>query len=301
MDNQTTQTSTVDNGAAQDTGITGGQDTSTTTTSADTTTGFSWKNHLSNDLRNSPLAQKFDDSIEGLGKAFESHANLEKLLGNEKVPIPKGPQDTEGWARFQKAMGIPDKAEGYGLADYNTPAEMKDHLMPKSKFAEIAHSLKLTPAQTKELWKVYNDENISQFNKIMGEHKNSLAETINKLKGEWGDAYATNVELGQMVINKFSGDQETNDWITATLSQDPRGIKFLAKIGDQFAENKVGEFQVKRFSLAPEEAWNEIQKIQRDPKHPYNDRNATDREHDEAVAYVNRLYAIAGNRMGGQA
>ena len=53
-------------------------------------TPASWKQGLSDDLKNSPLLQKFEDTIEGLSKAFESHANLEKLLGHEKVPIPKG-------------------------------------------------------------------------------------------------------------------------------------------------------------------------------------------------------------------
>lgn len=271
---------------------------STTATMNEPSSVFSWKSQVRSDLRESPLFNKFDDDIDGLNKAMESHANLEKLLGHEKVPIPKGPDDTEGWNRFSKAMGIPDKAEGYGLGDFQLPDVMKGMAIDKNRFSEIAHSLKFTPSQTQNLWKVYNEINVETFNKAIKQHEESMTNTINTLKGEWGDAYETNVELGQTVINKFSDDQDMNDFLTAVLSQDPRGIKFLAKVGNQFAENKMGEFQIKRFSLAPEEAQEEIQKILKDPNHPYNSEKATPKEHRAAVDYVNSLYATINRAKG---
>jgi len=263
-----------------------------------TTASTSWKSSLSADLRNSPLLQKFDDSPDGLNKAIESHANLEKLLGHEKVPIPKDVNDVEGWNRFSKAMGIPDKSEGYGLADSKLPDSMKGITIDKNKFAEVVHAHKLTPAQAKGLWKTYNDINIEAYNKAMENHQKLISDNVNKLKGEWGDTYETNIELGQMVINKFSDDQEMNDYLTATLSQDARGIKFLAKLGDQFAENKMGEFQMKRFSLGPEQADEEIQKIVKNPNHPYNSDKASPRERQAAIDYVNSLYAIKIKAQG---
>lgn len=264
--------------------------------------GQGWKSGINTDLRNSPLLQKFDDTPEGLNKALESHANLEKLLGHEKVPIPKDVNDVEGWNRFSKAMGIPDKAEEYGLPDAKLPDSMKDITIDKNKFAEVVHAHKLTPAQAKGLWKVYNELNIESYQNAMKEHQDNLVKTVNLLKGEWGDTYQTNVELGQMVINKFSSDQETNDYITSILSQDPRGIKFLAKIGEQFAENKVGEFQMKRFSLAPEEAMEEITKIKNDMDGPYMNQSGkfSSREHQASVDRVNSLYQLI-NRAKGQA
>lgn len=257
-----------------------------------------WKAGVNADLRNSPLLQKFEDTPEGLNKALESHASLEKLLGHEKVPIPKDVNDVEGWNRFSKAMGIPDKAEGYGLADIKVPDALKGQGIDKSKFAEIVHAHKLTPSQAKGLWKVYNDMGLEQYNNAIKEHQEGITKTVNTLKGEWGDAYETNVELGQMVLNKFANDKETNDWLTATLSSDPKGIKFLAQIGEHFAENKIGEFQAKRFSLAPEQAQEEIQKIVRDPNHPYNSPKATPKEHQAAIDYVNSLYATVNRSRG---
>jgi hypothetical protein len=264
------------------------------------TSGGGWKTGINTDLRNSPLLQKFEDTPEGLNKALESHANLEKLLGHEKVPIPKDVNDVEGWNRFSKAMGIPDKAEGYGLADAAIPESMKGMTLDKNKFAEIAHAHKLTPAQAKGLWETYARENISSYESAMKAHQEQLTKTVNTLKGEWGDAYQTNVELGQMVINKFSPDQETNDLMTAVVASDPRLIKAFAKIGEQFAENKVGEFQMKRFSLAPEEAESEIEKMVKDLDGPYmNQSNKwSSREHQAAIDRVNSLRASIQRAKG---
>lgn len=267
---------------------------------ASATPSGGWKSSINTDLRNSPLLQKFEDTPDGLNKAIESHANLEKLLGHEKVPIPKDANDVEGWNRFAKALGVPDKAEGYGLADAKIPDSMKGMTFDKNKFAEVVHAHKLTPGQAKGLWQAYTEMSMQAYEKAASDHKEKIVKTVNTLKGEWGDAYQTNVELGQMVINKFSSDQETNDYITNVLSQDPRGIKFLAKIGDQFAENKIGEFSMKRFSLAPEEAMNEFEKMKRDVDGPYMNLKGkfTEREHQAAIDRANSLLKSAMSGKG---
>lgn len=288
----------ADNSNAQAATGTATQTPATTTDAASVASNFSWKSNVSTELRNSPLMQKFDDNVDGLNKAIESHANLEKLLGHEKVPIPKGADDVEGWNRFSKALGIPDKAEGYGLPDAQIPEEMKALSFDKNKFAEVVHAHKLTPAQAKGLWETYVNMSKESYANVMKQREASVTETINKLKGEWGDAFDSNVELGQMVINKFAADQESNDFITSTLAGDPRGVKFLAKIGSQFAENKIGEFTATRFNPAPEQAMEEIQKIIRDPNHPYNNERATEKEHQAAVDYVNSLYASVNRARG---
>ena len=293
MDNATTQT---DNQSTQtDTQTTDTQTTDTQTTSTDAgSVSSNWQDGLSTDLRNSPFVKKFENTSDGLSKAMESYGNLEKLLGHEKVPIPKGPEDIEGWNRFSKAMGIPDKADNYGLPDARLPESMKGITIDKNQFAEVVHAHKLTPAQAKGLWETYQKINIDTFNKAMQDQQTKLNENINRLRGEWGDAYQTNVELGQDVINKFADDQEMNDYLTAALTQDSRGIKFLAKIGNEFAENKIGEFSMRKFTLAPEEAQSEIDKMTNDMEGPYmNTRGKfTEKEHQAAIDRVNHLRMV---------
>lgn len=273
---------------------TGGQatGTETQTTTQEQGSPFSWKSQVGTDLRNSPLLQKFEDTPDGLNKAFESHHNLENLLGNEKVPIPKGPDDAEGWTRFSKAMGIPDRAEGYGLADVEIPNTMKGISFDKTRFAEIVHGLKATPEQAKGLWEAYTNMTKDSYAKAIQAHQDNMNQVINQLRGEWGDTYETNVELGQSVINQFAADKDMEQWLTATMTQNPYGIKFLAKIGNQFAENKIGDFQYKKFSLTAEDAQMEIDRIVNDPSHPYNNDKAVPKERERAISHVNGLYGI---------
>lgn len=275
--------------------------TATPAPSAPVTDGFSWKSQLAPDFMNSPTMQKFSDDKAGFNEAVKSHLSLEQMLGHEKVPIPKGgfAEDPEGWNRFSKAMGVPEKAEAYGLPDPEIPQEMQGAInFNKEEFAQIAHSLKLTPGQTKELWNTYTGKTKEQYAQHLNSMRQHMTQVVNQMRSEWGDAYDTNVELGQMVINKFAGDQAQQDYLTSVLCKDPMGIKFLAKLGNQFAENKVGDFGIKRFSLAPDQAKDEWDKIVGDPAHPYNNDRATPAEREKAIHYVNGLIMAASKRNG---
>jgi len=257
---------------------------------------FSWKSNLNPDYANSATMQKFSDDKNGFNDAIKSHLALEQLLGQDKVPVPKGPDDAEGWSRFSKAMGIPERSDQYGLPDVEVPESMKGLQFNKQEFAEVAHSLKMTPNQAKELWNVFTTRVKEGYSKQIEAHKKHMTEIVNQMRSEWGDAYDSNVELGQMVINKFSSDKESEEYITSSLLKDPRGIKFLAKIGGQFAENRVGDFSHKRFSLTPDQAREEWLSIVNDPKDPYNDDKANPQLRKVRIDYVNGLIKAASFR-----
>jgi len=257
-----------------------------------------WKSHVRTDLKDSPLIKKFEDTPDGLNKALESHANLEKLLGHEKVPLPKDEKDVEGWARFNKALGVPDNPDGYKLPDAKVPESLKDLTFDKKAFSQVALEAGLMPKQAQALWNKYTQMQTGAYEKHLKQVQERVTESINTLRQEWGDSYNVNVEMGQLVINKFAPSEEAAEYLTAALTQSADGIKFLSKIGEQFAENKISDFQQKRFSLSPDEASAEIQKILNDPAHPYTNPKATQREHDEAVNYVNSLYATINRAKG---
>ena len=248
---------------------------------------FSWKSQLPQDYANSPVIQSYEDTKDGLNAVVRSALDLKKMLGHEKVLIPKGKDDTQGWEMFSKAMGVPDKPESYNLPDVEMPDTKVG--FDKGKFAEIVHQNKLTPDQAKSLWNSYTEMTKQSYSTLVRQHQEKISNIVNLLRGEWGDAYTSKVELGQSVINKFSDNKEMNDFITAALTNDPRGIKFVAKIGEQFAENKIGDFKYQRYALTADEAEKEINAIRQDMKHPYNNDKATQSERNAAIDYVNGL------------
>ena len=44
-----------------------------------------------------------------------SYRALEKMLGSEKLPLPRNDQDRHGYERVYKALGRPDSPDGYGI------------------------------------------------------------------------------------------------------------------------------------------------------------------------------------------
>ncbi len=253
---------------------------------------FSWKSQLEPDYVNSPTMKIFPDTKEGFNSAVKSHLELQKMMGHEKVPIPKGPNDTAALEVFKRAFRIPEKPEGYGLADIEVPDSMKEMTFDKKMFSEVMHKQNLTPEQAKNLWQNYTEMSKQAYADVLKKYQDDMAQVVTQMRSEWGDAYDAKVGVGQMVINKFSENQEMNDFISASLVKDPRGIKFLAKIGEQFAENKIGDFKYQRHSLTPDEAQREIDSITGDPNHPYNNEKASRAERDRAIDHVNSLYAV---------
>ena len=254
-------------------------------------TAFAWKEHLGPDIANSPTMKKFPDTKEGLVQTATSYLELQKLLGHDKVPVPKGKDDTAAWNLFEAAFGIPSKADGYNLPDANVPDSMKALSFDKAQFAEVMHKHKVTPDAAGGLWEAYTELSKQTYANALKNNQENLTQVINQMRSEWGDAFESKIELGQMVINKFSANQEESDFITAALSKDPRGQKFLAKVGDQFAENKIGDFKYTRHSLTPEEAQQEMSSIRMDPSHPYNNGKSSQKERDKAIDYFNSLIA----------
>ncbi len=262
-----------------------------------------WKSNLSNDLRGAPFMSKFEDTNEGLGKVVESYANLEKLLGHEKVPIPKDEKDVEGWARYNTAMKVPSKPEGYSLPDAKLPESLKGLVLDKDKFATIMHANHIPPSQANSMWDVYQKENVAIYNQHIESLQKQLDVSINTLRQEWGAAYDTNVQIAQEVINQFAPDKETGEFITASLLKNAGAVKWLKSVGEQFAENKVGEFNIKRFAITPDEAQAEITKLTSDMNGPYFNlkRTHSKAEQDATVKRVTDLRAVVAKAQQGQA
>ena len=250
---------------------------------------FNWKSQLTPDYANSPTIKLFPDTKEGFNNAVKSHLELQKLMGHEKIPIPKDANDKAAMDVFKRALKVPEKPEGYGLYDPEIPKNMEGLKFDKKFFSETAHKFNLTPEQAKGLWQTYVDQSKKSYSDMTKEFQDQVSAASQQVRQEWGDAYDSKVQLGQMVVNKFSSDQEMNDLVTSKLVSDPRGIKFLAKIGEQFAENRIGEFKYQRHSLTPDEIEMELSSIRNNPNHPYNNEKAVQSERDAAIKYVNGL------------
>jgi hypothetical protein len=211
--NAATATTTAEAGAA--------------TTAAATTT--SWRDSLPADLKTNTSLSKFE-TIEGLAK---SYTNLETMLGTEKIPVPKE-GDNEGWDRYYKAGGRPEKPDEYGFAKPEQLPEGMEYSPDIDKaFATKAHELGLNKKQAAALreWQLG----------IMSEgHKQQTSQTEiarsdgeAKLKSSWGRAYDQNLTIAKSELKKRATPEFVAYMETSGLGNHPAMAEFLYNVAKE--------------------------------------------------------------------
>ena len=233
------------------------------------------------DLRGYVQNKGWKDPVE----LAHGYRNLEKLLGSEKVPLPKGAEDKEGWGRVYDALGRPKSADGYKLPipEGQQPTEFAK--MATSKF----HELGLNNAQAEGLANWWNEQMKSQTDTYtQGQIQKSEAELAD-IRREWGNAYDENVNLAQRAAMEFGLNAEK---LTALESAMGTGdmMKFMARIGRGLTEHTYeGGKTTQGFGMTPEAAQQRISQLREDKEWStkYINGNA------DAKTEMARLMAIA--------
>ncbi len=187
------------------------------------------------------------------------YRNLEKLLGGEKIPMPKGVEDKEGWSRVYDALGRPKSADDYGI-------QVPDGGSPE--FAKAAagkfHELGLSKGQADALTAWYNEQAQAQMGAGQQAQAAKVEQDLQGLKSEWGGAYEENIELGRRAAREFGLDA---DRLTALENALGTGemLKFMSKIGRGLTEHTFeGGRTATGFGMTPEAAKQRITQLRED-------------------------------------
>ncbi len=218
-------------------------------------------------------------------EALISHRNLEKYLGGEKIPVPKGADDAVGWDMVYKALGRPDLPDGYGL----DKIEGFDPDFAKSA-AEAFHGAGITGAQAAKLAEWHKSLALGQVEKMESAFLEQAQLDMQQLKQEWGQAYEPRIESARRAALQFGVDVETANKLERALGT--KGMmEFMSKIGMKMTESpSIGMSKTDHQNFTtPEEARREIDMMKSDPemsKRLYNGDAA-------ARAKMERLQKIA--------
>ena len=212
------------------------------------------------------------------------YRNLEKLVGHEKVPLPKGADDKDGWARVYDALGRPKSAEEYKLA----VPEGADPSFAKGAASKF-HELGLNAAQAGALTEWYNSQAQTMSQAQITQQTQAVEQQLTALKGEWGAAWDENVNLGQRAAREFGLD---GDKLAAMENALGTGelLKFMSRIGRGLTEHKFeGGQSTNSFGMTPEAAKNRVSQQRQDSEwsNKYLSGNA------DARAEMDRLMKIA--------
>ena len=237
-----------------------------------------WKASLPEEIRSDPSLEPIRD-LAGLAK---SYVNAQRLIGREKIPMPKDESDPL-WEDVYRRLGRPETPDAYeferpeGLPGYDEGAE--------KAFREQAHKLGLSAKQARGLYDWYNS---LAGEKLQGASK-TREEWVSALKAEWGPSFAENVEAARRAL-RYHGDESLVDLLDSTgLGDHPAVVKMMAKIGKGLKED--GLRGTAGASMGADDAKRRINAILADRNHPYHDRYKPG--HNEAVAEMLRLHEAA--------
>lgn len=282
--------------------------TETTTTdfqpeTTTTTGGFDFNEALSAEYKNNPSITKFGGDVNKLSK---SYLELQSLMGQSKIAVPKDDMDLTAWGMYDKAFGIPDDASGYEL---NSAYDMD-----LTEFKDLMKKHHIPPKTAQELLNVH----LGEFQKLEDEKQQAFeAEkqaTIETLKQEWGAAFEQKRDEAALFLRKMSGNEEDYNHFLSKIGNDAKFIKILSKMSEMTSEGSIGGMtgQVASYKIkTPAEAKAEFERIQADPNDAFwagtkNKRNditwckehgqsfVSEAERKERVNYVDSIIELMG-------
>jgi len=252
------------------------------------TVAKSWKEAISEDLRNDPNISKFTE-LEALAK---SYVNATRMIGQDKVAVPNNNSTEDQWNEVYNKLGRPESPDKYQL-------EVKSDVVPLDEsaiksFAENAHQLGLNNKQAQGILEFYKNsmEGSAQQNQVDMETAQANAEQ--ELRKEWGRAYEDNIKKAGAVAKANMDanilDMQLKDG--TRLGDHPAIIKGFANIANLMSEDKLVSTESENVSQGIDYDA-EISKIVNDRDGPY--WNKAHPDHDKIVQKVFNLRTMMTN------
>lgn len=193
-----------------------------------------WRDRLPDDLKAHASLSKFETE-EGLAK---SYVNLERMLGGDKVPVPKDAEDKEGWDRFYAAAGRPEKPEDYKL---ERPSQLPEGVSVdeagETFLKQFAHQNGWNQRQFDAAYKTFLEREQQKVAAWSKSQRDSYDEGMRALQLTGNKDEILN--LAAATKQQYFDDDAVARLDAAGLGNDPVIIRALAKIGKDLTGHQV--------------------------------------------------------------
>jgi hypothetical protein len=217
----------------------------------------SWVDAIADaDLKGYAQNKGWKDPVEVLN----GYRNLEKLVGQDKIPMPKGDADKDGWARVWDALGRPKSADDYRLA----VPEGADPAFAKQAAGKF-HELGLSASQASALADWWNQTQGSQQQQLATQRAQDAERGLTELRQAWGNDWDQNVELGRRAAREFGFNPDLLGKIEGAIGTKAL-LEQMAKIGRGLTEDRFTAGRgANSFGMTPEAARTRIADLRKDP------------------------------------
>ena len=242
---------------------------------------------LPEEIRDHPSLQSIND----VGNLGLSYVNAQRLIGADKIPLPKNPTEDD-LSNIYSKLGRPDEPSGYAIqADGQILTEGD-----VNTYTDIAHKLGLSKAQANGILDYYRSS-IQQTTEAMSKDSEQQRQQIEQsLKAEWGADYDAKVTQANRAVSDIAGEDLLQMVLEdgTKVGNHPAFIKAFTNFADfknsVTKEDTISENSV-NYRMSPADAKAKIDTIMNDRSHAYWDRkNPVAR--DKAVKEVQDLYEM---------
>ena len=242
---------------------------------------------LPEEIRDHPSLQSIND-VGNLGLSF---VNAQRLIGADKIPLPKNPTEDDLNNIYTK-LGKPEQPSGYEIRADGQILTEED----VNTYTDIAHKLGLSKTQANGILDYYRSS-IQQTTEAMSKDAQQQKQQIEQnLKAEWGADFDAKVSQANRAVADIAG-QDLLDMVLqdgTKVGNHPAFIKAFANFADfknsVTKEDTISENSV-NYRMSPADAKAKIDTIMNDKSHAYWDRkNPVARE--KAVKEVQDLYEM---------
>jgi len=244
----------------------------------------SWTSSLAPEYQGIPTFSKFKD-VNDLAK---SYVNLEKLVGVEKIPMPKDEKDEAAWSTVYSRLGRPEAPEKYevkmNLAEgLQVPDEVFNALKGR------AHKLGLSTKQLQGMVDHWAELENNAHMQRLEEHKQHSFNAETELRKRLGSNFDVANKNVDAFIKNFYKTPEAQEKFLRAAKNDPEFFEGLFEASKAMGEDVLKGSKT-AIGMTPVEAEAEYKKMLSDLKGPlYNEMHP---EHDAAVKKLDAL-----NRM----
>lgn len=244
-----------------------------------------WRSLLPEDIRADPGLQKYT-SIESLAKGY---LNAQRMIGYEKVPIPKSEDD---WNRWYEAAGRPADPNGYEFKEVQLPEGMTYNAELEGKFKEIAHQAGLNPRQAQNLRDWFTAAQAEAFQNETRAFTETKAQAELALKRELGAAYDGYLAAAKAAIAEYTNPEFVAFLDQSGMGNHPEIVKAFGKIGREL----LGESKLKAAGVVQEATPAELDAKIAEFRSSHS-RELYDKTHPDHARLTNELTAMYAKRF----
>jgi hypothetical protein len=187
-----------------------------------------WYESLPEELKNEPTVQKYK-TVEEAAKGL---VNAVKMIGRDKVVVPKQDADPSEWESFFDAVGRPKTPD-----EYKVELENADGDFLKS-FKDAAHRSGLNQQQVDGLLSFWNQATERAVEKMQTSRQVEVEQGVEALKKDWGTAFDREVAVAKRAVRSLC-DEEQRELLNEGLGNDPRIVKLFNKLGKMMGEDTL--------------------------------------------------------------